>query len=413
MSDSHFMPSQRTRREVILFALEDRFSLARIPSLLYHAGCRVVVLGDPNTPVCSSRFVEKVIPCPIDPPSAAKALAQLIWQYGNSLPWVVFGDELALQAGILCREQKWLSKIFPVDPFKCADMIFRKAAFMEAAALGGIPIPPMRICTTVADAKKAAEDLNFPLFFKRDVDCAGAGVSLVSTKSGVVPTFQKLSDTGPVVIQEMIDGAVGKTNMLYSHGRLMCHTSAYATRTWPGKFGPSCIRKYFCDPQLERIAVDLGKLTGFHGLCGFDWVQDRRTGQFIVIEFNGRTIATYHLGKHVHVNYEAAIGDFLDGNATIREPWLHPGEAPIVHMFPQDVRRCITEYDLLGMAKWLIGSITTDMPWSDANLILFFYTDFIRLGYKRLRRFLRRRMKRVAVVSSAPAPEQPAAHVMA
>ena len=101
---------------------------------------------------------------------------------------------------------KWLPRVFPVDPFKCADMIFRKAAFMEAAAAAGIPIPAMRVCRSVADAKNAAEQLHFPLFFKRDVDCAGAGVVLVSEKSAVVPVYQKLSDTGPVVIQEMVQG---------------------------------------------------------------------------------------------------------------------------------------------------------------------------------------------------------------
>lgn len=399
------------RREVILIALEDRFSLARIPSLLYHAGCRVIVLGDPNTPVCSSRFVDKVIPCPIDPRSAARALSTLMWQYGRDLPWVVFGDELALQAGILCRDQKWLPKIFPVDPFTHADMIFRKAAFMESAAAAGIPIPPMRVCRTLAEAKKAADELNFPLFFKRDVDCAGAGVVLVTNHANVSPTFQKLSDTGPVVIQEMVHGAVGKTNALYSHGRLMCHTSAHAVRTWPGKFGPSCVRKYFCDERLQKIAADIGKLTGFHGLCGFDWIQNEKTGEFVVIEFNGRTIATYHLGKYVNVDYERAIADFLRGEVTVQHPSLAPGEAPIVHMFPQEIRRCVTEYDLVGLAKWTSGALTTDMPWNDAGLILFFYTDFIRLGYKRLRRFWRRKYKHTPMPPALSEP--PPTHVLA
>src|SRR5580658_4866358 len=149
MSDAHPKPLRRIRREVILVALEKRFGHARIPSLLYHAGCRIVVLGNPNTPVCSSRFIEKVIPCPADPPSAAKALSNLIREYGSNLPWVIFGDEKALEAGLLCRNQDWLVKVFPVDPFKCPEMIFRKAAFMEAAALQGIPIPATCICRSV------------------------------------------------------------------------------------------------------------------------------------------------------------------------------------------------------------------------------------------------------------------------
>jgi len=393
------------RREVILVALEDRFSIARIPSLLHQAGCRVTVLGDPRAPVCYSRFVERMIPCPIDPPSAARALRELVSTCGANLPWVVFGDELALQAGILCRDEKWLSAIFPVDPFKSADMIFRKAAFMEAAAAANIPIPPMRVCRTVADALRAAEELQFPLFLKRDVDCAGAGVAQVKDKSKIVSVYQKLADTGPVVIQETIQGAVGKTNTLYHRGRLMCHTSAYATRTWPGEFGPSCIRQYFYDQGLEQIAADIGKITGFHGLCGFDWIHDSRTGKFIVIEFNGRVIATYHLGKHVHVSYERAVEDFLHDRVSVQRPYLRSGDHPIVHMFPQDIRRCISEKDVVGLTKWFTGFITTDMPWSDANLIVFFFLDFARLGRKRIGSYFRRLWS--APSFSTPSDPQP------
>ncbi len=170
------------RHEVIFFALEDRFGLARIPSMLHRTGCRVTLLGDPNAPACASRFVQRVIPCPIDPPSAAKALCDLVETYRGTRPWIIFADELALQAGILCREQSWLKDAFPVDPWLGADMIFRKAAFMAAAEAAGIPIPPMRVCRSRAEALAAAEQLGLPLFFKRDVDCAGAGVVQVTSR---------------------------------------------------------------------------------------------------------------------------------------------------------------------------------------------------------------------------------------
>jgi predicted ATP-grasp superfamily ATP-dependent carboligase len=382
-------PERRNgRHAVILVTLEDRFSMARIPSLLQGAGCDVTVLGDPRAPVCASRFVERAIPCPIDPPSAARAINNLVSQYGDNLPWVIFGDEQALQAGILCRQEKWFQQVFPVDPFKCADMIFRKAAFMEAAAKSDVPIPPTRICRSAADATSAADELNFPLFLKRDFDCAGSGVVRVSDKSEVVPVYQKLSDTGPVVIQEMIHGASGKTNALYNRGRLMCHTSAYTVQTWLGQFGPGCVRQYFCDGRLEKIAADIGAVTGFNGLCGFDWIHDEQSDRFVVIEFNGRISATYHLGKYVHVDYGRAVADFLEGRLTVQQPHLSGSNRPVIHMFPQDVRRCISDKDIIGLTKWLSGALTTDIPWGDANLILFFLMDLINLGCKRLSRFL-------------------------
>ncbi|HEX4053230.1 MAG TPA: hypothetical protein VHX86_03100 [Tepidisphaeraceae bacterium] len=385
------------RHEVILVALEDRFSLSRIPLMLHRSGCRVTVLGDPLAPITASRYVERMIPCGTDPASGARALRKLMETYRGTLPWVIFGDELALQAGILCRDQSWLKQVFPVDPWTAADVIFRKASFMKAAAAAGIPIPPMRVCASHADALAAAEQLEYPLFFKRDVDCAGAGVVQVLRPADVAPTYETLSDTGPVVVQQTIHGRVGKTNTLYHRGRLMCSTSAYARRTWPGAFGPSCIREYFCDDRLEHIAADIGALTGFHGLCGFDWIQDQKTGQFIVIEFNGRAIATYHLGKYVGVSYERAVGDFLEDRLTVQRPRIIGKTRPIIYMFPQDVRRCITDLDLIGLGKWIFGTIRTDTPWADANVIVFFFTSFVQLGYKRVRRFVRRRWRGVKV----------------
>lgn len=404
------------RHEVILVALEDRFSLSRIPFMLHRSGCRVTVLGDPLAPITASRFVDQMIPCGTDPASGARALRKLMETYRGSLPWVIFGDELALQAGILCRDQSWLKQVFPVDPWTSADVIFRKASFMTAAAAAGIPIPPMRVCASRTEALAAAEQLEYPLFFKRDVDCAGAGVMQVLRSADVAPAYEALSDTGPVVVQQMIHGPVGKTNTLYNRGRLMCHTSAYAKRTWPGPFGPSCVREYFCEDRLEQIAAAIGALTGFHGLCGFDWIQDQKTGRFVVIEFNGRAIATYHLGKYVGVNYERAVGDFLEGRFTVQRPRMTTRARPIIHLFPQDVRRCITDWDAIGLGKWLMGTKTTDMPWGDANVILFFFLSFARLGYKRVERFFRRRRGGVSVSQTprgGPAAQAERTHAMA
>jgi len=62
------------RRETVLLALEDRFGLSRIPTLLYRLGCRVTLIGDPDAPVAASRFIDRMIPYKLDPTFAARAL---------------------------------------------------------------------------------------------------------------------------------------------------------------------------------------------------------------------------------------------------------------------------------------------------------------------------------------------------
>jgi predicted ATP-grasp superfamily ATP-dependent carboligase len=378
------------RRDVILFALENRYSMAPFPSMLHRTGCRVTVLGESKSCISTSRFVERIIPCSSDPTLAAQALRDLVGTYRDRLPWIIFADEPALQAGILCRDQPWLKDAYPVDPWRSADLIFRKSAFMIAAQAGGIPIPPTRICGSRDEALAAGQTLSLPLFLKRDVDCGGAGVVKVLHMDDVGSAYDKLADTGSVVVQQMVPGRLGKTNTFFSRGRLMCHTSSFAKRTWPAPFGASCIREYFCDDRLERIASGIGAVTAFNGFCGFDWIQDENTGEFAVIEFNGQAVSAYHLGKYVGVSYERAVADFLDGRFSTQRPRLTSTSRPIIHLFPQDIRRCITELDMIGLGNWLVGAVTTDTPWGDANIILFFLFDFVRLGYRRARNLIRR-----------------------
>jgi len=276
---------------------------------------------------------------------------------------------------------------------------------MTAAEAGGIPIPPMRVCRSRDEALAAAKALVPPLFLKRDVDCGGAGVMKILHIDDVGPAYEKLADTGPVVVQQMVHGRLGKTNTFYSQGRLMCHTSSFAKRTWPAPFGASCIREYFCDDRLEGIASAVGAVTGFNGFCGFDWIQDENTGEFAVIEFNGQAVSAYHLGKYVGVSYERAVADFLAGRFSTQRPRLNSRNRPIIHLFPQDIRRCITELDVMGMFNWLVGAVKTDIPWGDANIILFFIFDFVRLGYRRARNLRGRLMGDTAAEAAAPVGE--------
>jgi len=393
------------RHEVVLVVTEDRTGVARIPRLLHDAECRVTVLGNPKAPVRWSRYVNRFIECPPAGRLLIPRLRKLLDALYPVVPFVILADENALAAAGEYSSEKWIQDIFPVDlKGRGKDVILRKTSFMSAMLAAGVPVPPVRICRTLGEAMAAKDELRFPLFMKRDIDCAGAGVRQIMDATEIPAAFSKLSDQGPVVIQQMIHGQIGKTSGLFKRGRPMCFASAYAIKSWP-RFGPSAVRQYLCHPRLEELARKIGEATGFNGLCGFDWIHDSESGEFIVIEFNGRLISNYHLGHHVGIDYPRALNDFLCGRFSEQRPYLLPGVHPVIHMFPQDIRRCITDRDMLGLLKWMVGGVTNDIPWSDANLILFFCTDFIRLGYERLRRFIRRNMRRVTAPSAA-APRQ-------
>jgi hypothetical protein len=378
------------RHHVYLVALENRFGVARFPSVLNRAGCRVTVVGNPAAMVCSSRFVQKVIPC--DEFTLAAVLQRQLAQNADPKPWVILTDEKSLNPVAACHGQPWTADVFPVPLTQAnADLILRKNSFMAAAANVELPIPPLRICHTLAQANAAANELTFPLFMKRDFDSAGAGVMQVFNATDVPAAFSRLSNTGPVLIQQMIHGPVVKTDVLYFRGKPMCWSCAYARQTWPGQWGPSCVREYLVDPRIEPIVRRIGALTGFHGLCGFDSIHDSKTGRLIVIEFNARLVPYYHLACHVGVDYFRAISDFLAGRFTEQRPRMPRDKPPIIYVFPQDLRRCISQRDLRGLLKWLPGLSQKDIPWRDTNLIFRFFVDYAKIVVGKLHQKFKRR----------------------
>jgi predicted ATP-grasp superfamily ATP-dependent carboligase len=372
------------RHDVLLVALENRFGVARFPLILNKAGCRIAVLGRADGMVCSSRFIDRVIPCAYDPNAVADALRRELAGTAHK-PWVIFTDEFSLDAAAACRGESWLKDIFPVDPQSPKlEIVMRKTAFMQTALKAGLPIPRMRVCATLAEAHDAGNDVGYPLFMKRQLDCAGAGVIQVMRDEDLPEAFYSLSQGRAVLIQQMIHGKLAKANMLMNRGQAMCWTSAYALQTWPGKFGPSCVREHLVDPQIDAIVGQLAEMTGFHGLCGFDAIRDEKTGKFIVIEFNGRLTPHYHLGWETGVDYARAISDFLEDRMSLQRPWLRLGEQRVIYVFPQHLRKCISEGDWKGLLKWLPGMSRKDIPWGDANLVVQFVLGLIALLMKRI-----------------------------
>jgi hypothetical protein len=379
------------RHDVLLVALENRFGVARFPVLLNEAGCRISVVGNPDGIVCWSRFIHRVIPCPKDARIVGEVLRREL-AGREKQPWVIFTDEYALEAAAMCRGERWLKDIFPVDPLgPKVDVVLRKTTFMQAAKEAGLPIPRMRVCHSVAEAHDAGRELGFPIFMKRPVDCAGAGVIQILRDEDLPEAFYTLNQSGEVLVQEMIQGRLAKVNILMNRGRAMCWTSAFALQCWPGKFGPSCVREHLVDPQIDSLVQQLAEITGFHGLCGFDSILDKRTGKFIVIEFNGRLTPHYHLGRETGVDYVRAIGDFLEDRMSLQKPRLRPGQAQIVYIFPQHVRKCLSEGNWKDLLHWLPGASKNDIPWRDANLVLRFTLGLIGLFLSRITYKLRRK----------------------
>ena len=356
---------------VLITAASDMMGLARLPRVLSRAGCRVTLVAPDNLLVARSRYVERKVSAPPGPDNVAEALRRHLEAAGSAYVWTIIGDEALLRELSLRRTEEWVRAIFPVDPAgEGPDMIASKTVFAEAASRAGIAVPPFRVVRTPDEARETAGEIGFPLVIKEPYGSAGIEVRIVPDLEGVSPAFGSLKTDQPLLMQAFVPGAVGSTEVLYGHGRPLCWNSTYTVETFPAGTGGSCVRKVMVHPGIEPIVRETGRLLGFHGFGGIDWIHDRERDTLKVIEFNPRPTPGYHLAPFGGVDFSRAVHDMLEGKESIQKPCLADGQGAVVSMFPQYLNRLVDSRSAAGIVKWLFGrSPLKDIPFDDPGLL--------------------------------------------
>ncbi len=377
------------RKQVILVALEDRYGTSRVPELFHRAGAKVTLLGNLAAATAWSRFIDAKVHCPPDPSSLSTAIRRQLAKFDFPKPWVILADERSVQSVAASRGEPWLDEVFPVDHRSDAfDLIMHKSRFATAAQEAQLPMSPTQICHTLDEAVLASREIGFPLFLKGDVGFAGGCVVQVRNPSQLPDAFARVAKVAPILVQKAVVGTLGKTDVLFDHGKPVCWAHCHVYKTWPGQFGPSAVRRYIHDPLLDPLVSRLGRLTGFHGLCGYDWIRESSTGKIALLEFNARFTPAYHLAKAAGIDFSQGMAAMFSGKE-FQTPALRHRDLPDLHMFPQDVKRCLDDRDAAGLLNWLTGSNLNDIPWNDLGLLAYHTLD---LGGRAFSWFIRRLM---------------------
>ena len=117
--------------------------------------------------------------------------------------------------------------------------------------------------------------------------------------------------------------------------------------------------------DVEPLLVALGRLTGYHGLAGVDWIHERSTNRLQFIEFNARPTPGYHTAAAGGVSFSESIREMLSGSSIVRRPKAVNDGGPVVHMFPQSLYRAIDDFDVR-----VFFLSFKDIPFDDPGLAL-------------------------------------------
>ena len=351
---------------ILIACASEWLAPARLPRVLRRAGARVVALSPRAWPLAQTRFVDEVI----DAPPAVDAFVEAMRDHlgRTRYDWILIVDDPLLAALAARRAEPWLDGLLTIataHPWSRA--LASKAAFCELAAAAGLPVPASRSCSTIDDARAAADAIGLPIMLKTSGGFAGLGVKLVRERRELDASFAALVDGAPVVAQRFVEGPIGNTVVLFDRGLPICWMSAFKVRTWPGPFGPSSARQFMSHADVEPIIRTVGARSGYHGFCAVDWVLDRE-GRLQLIELNARPVPAIHMGSLAGVDFSRAVRELLAGTPRVQAP--RPRARRVVPMFPEDVWRAASE-DSLSLAAWLPWpGRFTDVPWHDPPLLL-------------------------------------------
>ncbi|UOA09123.1 ATP-grasp domain-containing protein [Methylobacter sp. S3L5C] len=358
------MPTKQLQFEVLLIAGIDTVGLARFPYLLHNAGCRVTLLAPPGLAIIKSRHVDCYLHSLTEPQALVLHLKDLLITRHQPFDLVIVGDEPTLIAVAEHRGETWLDNWFPVDHRSAAvDVILSKLAFQQAAIAAGLSMPYSELCQDWPEVEAAVLHTGYPAMLKASIGLSGSGVHKVCDSSELKSAYDQLAPTNqPLLVQQFCEGALGSTDVLFDHGVPICWQSSYSLQCWPTPLASSSARELMQHPDIEAMLLGVGKITGYHGFAGVDWIHEGP--HLYLLELNPRPTPTYHLNRHFGVNFSHSLNQLLSGEHKVTPPKLIDQPTPLIRLFPQSLYWAVSNRDWRNFIFcW------NDAPWRDPLLM--------------------------------------------
>lgn len=158
---------------------------------------------------------------------------------------------------------------------------------------------------------EAALDVGFPAIIKPNISAGARGIVRVNSTEEIRARLPEIErQFGSCTLQRFIDHTGVYYNvMLYrtADGRKAAHTVIRIMRYFPLKGGTSCYCETVENERLVDICMQVLDRLGWVGFADFDIMEERRTGNFYIIEINPRVPASIHAAFVSGVNFPEII----------------------------------------------------------------------------------------------------------
>jgi predicted ATP-grasp superfamily ATP-dependent carboligase len=215
----------------------------------------------------------------------------------------------------VCRNQERLKNhcMLAVPPFEAFDLVTNKARLLEYAGRCGVPVPRTHVVEGRARLSDVIDRVRYPAVVKpvQSRTRTPQGWLLGSAHyAHSRPELEQLFDkhvylgSHPSLIQERIVGPGVGMFALFDRGRLVAEFSHQRLREKPPAGGASVLSQSLpVDPRLREFAVRMLGPIGWHGVAMMEYKQDRRTGELVLMEVNGRFWGSLELAVDAGVDF--------------------------------------------------------------------------------------------------------------
>jgi glutathione synthase/RimK-type ligase-like ATP-grasp enzyme len=332
-----FVTSNAVGTRVLLAVSIDAVAPSRLPGLLHRAGCTLTLLGPPGLAVAASRYVSRHIVTERGPEAISAELRRLAEAPAEHDLTILATEPLVLEVA-RHADQAWAQGLLPsVTPQVAAGLFNSKFALLHLLR-DHIEVPEYVLAADATEVRRAADGFGYPVILRAGASMAGSGIGLAYSAETLEASYSHIRQF-PVAVQRYVDGRVGSTEVLFDRGRPMAWSSSYAVAFWPNRLSASCVRQPMDHADIEPMLGHVGRITGFDGLAGIDWIQGDGASHLSFLELNPRPSTGYHLGGRSRIDYPAALRHWLREQFEPQRPVL-ADERPCP-LFPESLYRAI------------------------------------------------------------------------
>lgn len=333
-----FHPLMQSDRPVVIVLCSVLTGLATVRALAAQ-GVRVhALVFERRDPLKLSTAPERTV-C-LSATMAASELVQYLYDYAQALgelPIVMATSDA--HALMLSKHAARLSQVSRswATPYDTLCRIIHKERLYQVAEAGSVPTPPWTLANDLDRVESWCQSVPGPYLLKPSY--AGTRDAVLTEKNRLFPdavtllTYLRSIDRSALLIQQLIKGGDGEIYDTYGFcqrdGAIVSISTHRRWRQHPPNLGTTTLGEIPANAgQGDSIMIEytqklLGQLR-YHGIFGIEWLHNRQTGQFYLIDFNARPFSSIGHLRDSGVNlpmlgYRDLIGEDLSGERLFPE----------------------------------------------------------------------------------------------